>query len=47
MDRHGIRPDSDAVEAVLTWKSPKNGTPLDELPGFCELLQGIHQGLRG
>ena len=25
----------------------KNGTPADELPGFCELLQGIHQGLRG
>ena len=25
----------------------KNGTPVDELPGFCELLQGIHQGLRG
>ena len=25
----------------------KNGTPVDELPGFCELLQGVHQGLRG
>ena len=23
MDKHGIRPDPDAVEAVLTWKSPK------------------------
>ena len=23
VDRHGIRPDPDAVEAVLTWKSPK------------------------
>ena len=42
LDRHGIRPDPDAVEAVLTWKSPKNGTSIDELPGFCELLQGVH-----
>ena len=25
----------------------KNGTPVDELPGFRELLQGIHQGLCG
>ena len=25
----------------------KNGTPVDEFPGFCELLQGVHQGLRG
>ena len=23
VDKHGIRPDTDAVEAVLTWKSPK------------------------
>ena len=45
VDRHGIRPDPDAVEAVLTWKSPYTGTSVDELPGFCELLQGIHQGL--
>ena len=45
VDRHGIRPDPDAVEAVLTWKSPKNGTPIDELPGFCKLLQRIHQRL--
>ena len=25
----------------------KNGTSVDELPGFCELLQGIHQWLSG
>ena len=25
----------------------KNGTPVDELPGFCELLQGVRQKLRG
>ena len=28
-------------------KIAKNGTSVDELPGFCELLQGIHQGLCG
>ena len=27
------------------WEIAKNGTPVDELTGFCELLQGIHQGL--
>ena len=25
----------------------KNRTQVDELPGFCELLQGIHQGVCG
>ena len=25
----------------------KDGTSIDELPSFCELLQGVHQGLRG
>ena len=25
----------------------KNGKPVDELPGLCELLQGVHQGLCG
>ena len=25
----------------------KDGTSIDELPGFCELLQVVHQGLRG
>ena len=28
-------------------KIAKDGTSIDELPGFCELLQGVHQGLRG
>ena len=26
-------------------ENAKNGTSVDELPGFCELLQGIHQGI--
>ena len=46
VDRHRIRPEPDAVEAVLTWKSPKPEST-DELLGFCELLQGVHYGLCG
>ena len=41
LDRNGIRPDPDAVESVLgnqNLEIAKNGTPVDELPGFCELL---------
>ena len=41
VDRHLIRPDPDAVEAVLNWTLPKKGTSTDELLGFCELLQGV------
>ena len=28
VDRHGVRPDSEAVEAVLTWKAPRTDTQL-------------------
>ena len=47
VDKHGIRPDPDAVEAVLTWKSPKTEHQLMSFFGFCKLLQGAHQGLCG
>ena len=30
VDKHGIRPDPDAVEAVLTWKITEDGAPADE-----------------
>ena len=26
VDKHGVRPDAEAVEAVLTWKAPKTDT---------------------
>ena len=42
VDKHGIRPDPDALEAVPT---SKNRTPVDELLRFRKLLQGVHQGL--
>ena len=34
VDKHGIRPDPDAVEAVLTWKSPKTEHQLMSFVGF-------------
>ena len=35
VDKHGIRPDPDAVEAVLTWKSPKTENQLMSFLGFA------------
>ena len=35
VDRHGFRPDPDAVEAVLTWKSPKTEHHLMSFLGFA------------
>ena len=35
VDRHGIRADPDAVEAVLTWKSPKTEHQLMSFLGFA------------
>ena len=39
VDKNGIRPDPDAVDAVLIWKSPKT----EHL--FRQLLQIVHQRL--
>ena len=41
VDRHGIRRSRSSSNLEIA----KNGTPIDELPGFCELLQRIHQRL--
>ena len=44
VDRHGVRPDPEAVEAVLTWKAPRTDTQLMSFLGFanyyCELIKG-------
>ena len=45
VDRHGIRPDPDAVEAVLSWKSPKKEHKLMSFLGFANYYRGIHQEL--
>ena len=43
--RHQTRPRCSRSGSEL--EIAKNGTSVDELPGFCELLQGVHKGLRG
>ena len=35
VDKHGVRPDPEAVEAVLTWKAPKTDTQLMSFLGFA------------
>ena len=34
VDRHGVRPDPEAVKAVLTWKAPRTDTQLTSFLGF-------------
>ena len=35
VDRHGVRPDPEAVEAVLTWEAPRTDTQLMSFLGFA------------
>ena len=44
VDKHGIRPDSVAVEVVLTWKSPKNEHQLISFLGFANYYREINKG---
>ena len=44
VDRHGIRPDPDAVEAVLTWKSPKTEHQLMSFLGFANYYREFIMG---
>ena len=44
MDRHGIRPDPDAVEAVLTWKLPKMEHQLMNFLGFAKYYREFIKG---
>ena len=46
VDRHGIRSDSDAVEAVLTWKSPKTEHQLMSFLGFADKVYLMQQLMR-
>ena len=34
VDRHCVRPDPEAVEAVLTWNAPRTDTQLNSFLGF-------------
>ena len=44
VDKHGKRPDPDAVEAVLTWKPPKTGTQLMSFLGFANYYREFIKG---
>ena len=44
VDKHGIRPDPDAVEAVLTWKSPKTEHQLMSFLGFANYYREFIKG---
>ena len=41
VDRHGVRPDPEAVEAVLTWKAPRTDTQLMSFLGFANYYRGF------
>ena len=38
VDKHGVRPDPKAVEAVLTWKAPSTDTQLMSFLGFANFF---------
>ena len=38
VDKHGVRPDPEAVEAVLTWKAPKTDTQLMSFWGSLTII---------
>ena len=40
VDRHGVRPDPEAVEAVLTWKAPRTETQLLSSNYYREFIKG-------
>ena len=44
VDRHGVRPDPEAVEAVLTWKAPITDTQLMSFLGFANYYREFIKG---
>ena len=44
MDKHGVRPDPEAVEAVLTWKASKTDTQLMSFLGFANYYRKFVKG---
>ena len=44
VDKHGVRPDPEAVEAVLTWKAPKTDTQLMSFLGFANFYREFVKG---
>ena len=44
VDKHGVRPDPEAVEAVLTGKAPKTDTQLMSFLGFANYYREFNKG---
>ena len=44
VDRHGVRPDPEAVEAVLTWKAPRTDTQHMSFLGFANYNREFIKG---
>ena len=44
VDRHGVRPDPEAVEAVLTWNAPRTDTQLLSFLGFANYYREFIKG---
>ena len=44
VDRHGVRPDPEAVEAALTWKAPRTNTQLLSFLGFANYYREFIKG---
>ena len=44
VDKHGFRPDPEAVEAVLTWKAPKTNTQSMSFLGFVNYYREFVKG---
>ena len=44
VDRHGVRPDPEAVEAVLTWKAPRTDKQLLSFLGFANYYREFIKG---
>ena len=44
VDRHGVRPDPEAVEAVLTWKAPRTDRQLLSFLGFANYYREFIKG---
>ena len=44
VDRHGVRPDPEAVEAVFTWKAPRTDTQFMSFLGFAYYYREFIKG---
>ena len=44
VDKHGMRPDPEAIESVLTWKAPKTDTQLMSFFGFANYYREFIKG---